>query len=438
VTIDWAVWGPPAAVLCAGLAVAILTVVRLRSEDRGVAVEGRTIDLTSTRDAMLETLRQLEIERPKMTPAEYEHERSLLLARGARALEALDQPATTPEVPAPTAATAPGAVRSGLSPEWRGALAMLVVVLVVVGLWSLLNREATPRREGANMTGNQDLAGAEDPKQSPEFVARKQELEAQLAADPNNVETLNQLTFLFLRVGDPAGGGPYNERALTANPKDLDARGWHGVLAAFSGREDEAMADFDTVLAESPNHPLATVYKGMLLLQRGQAAEAIPYLERAVAASPGNPGAMRALEQARNMVGMTPPATGGAPGGTPAIDAQVIVQGTIAIDPSSPAIPPNAMLFWSVREPGRPGPPVAADRAAPGFQLPMTFSLTTAQIRAMPGAATTLPAVVDLTVRVDGDGNAMTREPGLPAAVVTGLPVGSTGVQVLLTASQEN
>ena len=116
----------------------------------------------------------------------------------------------------------------------------------------------------------------------------------------------------------------------------------------------------------------------------------------------------------------------------------MIVEGTSAIDPASPAIPPGATLFWSVREPGRPGPPVAADRAAAGFTLPMPFSLTTAQIRAMPGASTTLPATVDLTVRVDGDGNAMTREPGLPAAVVTGLPVGTTGVQVLLTVSQEN
>ena len=31
-TIDWVVWGPPAAGLCAGLAVAILPVVRLRTE----------------------------------------------------------------------------------------------------------------------------------------------------------------------------------------------------------------------------------------------------------------------------------------------------------------------------------------------------------------------------------------------------------------------
>ena len=176
-TIDWTVWGPPAAVLCAGIAVAILTVLRLRSEDRGVAVEGRTLDLTSTRDTMIEALRQLEVERPKMTAAEYEQERALLLARGARAIEALDQPATAPEIPAAAAVQAPppaaASERSGLSPEWRGALAMLVVVLVIGGLWSLLSDEATPRREGANMTGNQDLAGTDDPKQSPEFIARK-------------------------------------------------------------------------------------------------------------------------------------------------------------------------------------------------------------------------------------------------------------------------
>ncbi len=437
-TIDWAVWGPPAAVLAAAVAFGVSSVVRLRSEDRSVTTEGRTIDLASTRDATIEALRQLEIERPKMERADYERERELLIGRGARALEALDVPASdVAEVPAAAPAPTPAAPArpGGLSPEWKGALAMLAVVLVVGGLWQWLDRTAGPRREGANMTGNQDLAGAsapQDPKQSPEYLARKAELDARIAANPNDLESLNQLTFLYLRVGDPPLAMQTNDKALAVAPNDADARTWRAVITAMMGMADRALEGFDEVLRDVPDHPQATVYKGLLLLEQGRATEAIPLLEKAIVLNPGNPAAQAALEQARRMAGAAPPTGGGplpAPGAT-----QTIVQGTIAIDPAAvAAVPAGGVLFWSVRDPARPGPPVAADRADLGtVQFPMPFVLTTEHIRAMPGAPTALPAAVDLTVRVDGDGNAMTREAGLPSATNPALAIGTSDVTVVL------
>jgi tetratricopeptide (TPR) repeat protein len=444
VTIDWAVWGPPAAVLCAAVAFGVLSVVRLRSEDRSVTTEGRTIDLASTRDAAVQALRQLELERPKMDPADYERERELLIGRGARALEALDSPSEAAPAPAPAAAPRPTAAEPGargLSPEWKGALAMLAVVLVAGGIWQLLDRTAEPRREGANMTGNQELGGASappDPKQSPEYLARKAELDAKIATNPSDVESLNQLTFLYLRVGDPPSAMQTNDKALAVAPNDADARTWRAVITAMMGMTDKAMEGFDAVLRDVPDHPQATVYKGLLLLEEGKPTEAIPFLERAIALNPGNPAAHSALEQARRMAagGGMPPMAGAAPaGGAPPAGAiQTIVQGTIAIDPAAAsAVPAGGVLFWSVRDPARPGPPVAADRADLGsVQFPMTFALTTEHIRAMPGASTTLPASVDLTVRVDSDGNAMTREAGLPSATIPGVAIGTSNVTVLL------
>jgi len=439
VTLDWATWGAPAAVLAAAVAFAILTVVRLRSEDRSVTTEGRTIDLASTRDSAVEALRQLVLERPKMEPADYEREKDLLISRGARALEALDGPpsdtASAPQA-APPATPQAQPPAKGLSPEWKGALAMLAVVLVVGGLWQLLGRTATPRGEGANMTGNQDLAGASappDPKQSREYLARKADLDAAIAANPNDVEPLNQLTFLYLRVGDPPSAMQTNDKALALAPSDADARTWRAVITAMMGMPDQALAGFDAVLRDVPDHPQATVSKGLLLLEQGKATEAIPLLEKAIALNPDNLATRAALDQARQMAGTAPPPAAGAAAPAPGA-VQTIVQGTIAIDPAAAAaVPAGGVLFWSVRDPARPGPPVAADRANLGsVRFPMPFALTTEHIRAMPGAATTLPASVDLTVRVDADGNAMTREAGLPSATMTGVAIGSSDVTVVL------
>jgi hypothetical protein len=203
------------------------------------------------------------------------------------------------------------------------------------------------------------------------------------------------------------------------------------VITAMMGMMDKAMEGFDAVLRDVPDHPQATVYKGLLLMEQGKAAEALPYLEKAVAQNPANAATRTALEQAKRMSGapLPAPAPVPAPGAT-----ALIVGGTIALDPTAAAaVPAGGVLFWSVRDPARPGPPVAADRAPLGtVRFPMPFALTTAHIRAMPGASPTLPGAVDLTVRVDADGDAMTREAGLPTATVPGVPIGSSDVTVLL------
>lgn len=79
--IDWAVWGPPMAVLGVGVVMGALTLTRLRgAPDGSVEDEARRNDLRSEHQQVLAQLKQLELDRTKLSEAEYLRERELLLA----------------------------------------------------------------------------------------------------------------------------------------------------------------------------------------------------------------------------------------------------------------------------------------------------------------------------------------------------------------------
>ncbi len=96
--------------------------------------------------------------------------------------------------------------------------------------------------------------------------------------------------------------------------------------------------------------------------------------------------------------------------------ATVVAKGTVALaEGAAPAA--NATLFLAARAAGSggKGPPILVKRyAAPA--LPLAFELTSAD-RMMPGAA--LPASLEITARLDADGDATSRGPGDLAATAT-------------------
>ena len=55
---------------------------------------------------------------------------------------------------------------------------------------------------------------------------------------------------------------------------------YYGPAArALLGKVDEAMGDVDEVLREVPQHPAATLHRGLLLLKKGLASEARSWIE---------------------------------------------------------------------------------------------------------------------------------------------------------------
>jgi tetratricopeptide (TPR) repeat protein len=436
----WAEWGPPITVLVAAIAFGWISVVRMRpGTDPSIERESRRLDLESAKQEAITALKQLELDKDKLPPDEYERERERLLHRGARALEALENPEVAsrlppeprgmPEVTRP----AGGSPGGGLAPEWRGALYTLGAIVLLFILYNMAGNFTKPKDQGP-MAGQQPPGREEvspralDVRNSPVFQQEVAAQEALLQANASDVGALNQLTYLWLMMAeDPQKAFGYNEQALKADAKNPDARAFRAVLTAMMGMPDKAVASLDELLVEHPDHEKGIIYRAMMLLQMGRTQEGITALEAAAQAHPESQELQMALAAARQM---PPPAPGGP---QPAASGEALAAGTITISPDAQAmLKGGEVLFLSISNPaGGPGTPPVAAQKQPASGFPLSFQLTTADIRAMPGAGG-VPDVFDVKARIDTDGNAMTKEPG-PVAVVTGVQRGATGLTLTLS-----
>lgn len=106
-----------------------------------------------------------------------------------------------------------------------------------------------------------------------------------------------------------------------------------------------------------------------------------------------------------------PPAAAPAPS-EGASGATLSLSGTISY-----AGPVDAQaVFVSIRDPANPGPPLAAKKLPPG-PFPLAFTLTQADVMQM-GAPRPIPDKVSLVIRLDKDGDAMTKDAADPNVTV--------------------
>ncbi len=116
------------------------------------------------------------------------------------------------------------------------------------------------------------------------------------------------------------------------------------------------------------------------------------------------------------------------PSSIPAAQNNASISGTIALDPSATgnmSLP--AVVFVIARGDGLEGHPLLAKRLDVA-SFPVNFSLGSED--SMMGQAP--PNRVSLEVRVDGDGDATTREPGAPTALLESVTLGTNNVKLLL------
>jgi tetratricopeptide (TPR) repeat protein len=383
--------------------------------DESVALEGRRRDLQDEHTAIIEALKALELEQAKLDPAAFIEEKAALVARGAAVLRALD---TSDETAAPSEdplvaeirkrrdevghATYDAALASvvgtpAIAPVWRGALTALLVVAVVGGLSYSARDASVARRGDAPMTGGTAAMGG------PVADPRADALNARITADPNDIEALNGLTDLAIAQGDLTGAMDWNKRAYAADPSNLGAIVNKGLLAAAVGMHTRALDLFEEALGVDPNHAGALKFKGIVLMETGDLPGARSALEASLAVAPDTM-ARRALERVNTLEGggAAPP-----PRPAPAAPGSPVATGTITL---ADGILPDGTetLYVSLRALGG-GPPLAAKRLAPG-PFPMELSLTTADAIAMGGAPRPFPDRMKLSVRIDRDGNPMTKD----------------------------
>ncbi len=142
-------------------------------------------------------------------------------------------------------------------------------------------------------------------------------------------------------------------------------------------------------------------------------------------------GAARVAERERAQEGGpmagAPPQPMGGRGATPVAAEAEPIAGTMVLTPELEGqVPADAILFLVARKPGG-GPPIAVQRIPnPKFPLPFEIGPGDRMIQSIPFEGPLL-----LSARVDGDGNATSREPGdLQGAAPDPVDAGATGVTI--------
>ena len=411
-SIDWNAWGPALSVIAAGLCLGALFgrssgAATVRAQDTLEA------DLRQERSDAVESLKRLDAEKDKFSDEDYQAERAALLARGANALRALDA-MEPPAKQAPKSAPA----RTGLAPEWREALAVLCVMLCVGVFWSFASNEAVDRPRGGSMTGGSVSSTAD----------QKAEMLARIESDPSDLEAANLLTRFSIMEGDATGAMEWNQRASAISDDDPGVRTYRAVLAALVGMDDRALERLKEVTSDHPDFADAWSYLGVLQLRQASVDDAVVSLERAVALNPSDPGLRQTLDQARVIAqAKAEPVALNQPS-----EAQPVASGTLSLPESLAAsINGDETLYLSVRSPAG-GPPLAAKKLPVG-EYPQAFTLTTADAIAMGGAPRPFPDTIALTVRIDGDGNPLTKDDVLAEASAPAITLGQGQIALELT-----
>lgn len=462
--LDAAGWATPLLLanlgVLVGNGVAVAIGRRHASGDADLARIGRREDLEDAHATAIEQLRRLELERDKLTPDHYEAERAALLAVGARALEGLHAPDAGGSASEPVASSTdalltrlsamrdadPAAFQAALAQlgvrshdttaVWRGAGYSAAIAALVALLVNFAGQDARDRRAGETMTGGDEVAmdrraDAEAPD------ARVQALEAKIAENPSDLESLHRLTEIHLGRQDLGAAMKSNDAALAIAPNDPAGQTYRAVLRAFIGQKEEALATLVDIQKAHPTELRAWVYHGLLSLEAAP-KDALADFEKALTLEPTNPQLLAMREEAQRRLGgganaaapagseapaASAPASAPAAGSPGASD--VLAEGTITL--ARPEAK-GQVLFVSLRDPAQPGPPVAAVRLPPG-PFPMTFRITGADRPMAMGRP--MPANVELSVRLDADGDPMSRPPTDPAATQP-ITVGARGLAVTL------
>ena len=199
------------------------------------------------------------------------------------------------------------------------------------------------------------------------------------------------------------------KKVLAADPNHPEAHSYMGFILMQAGHGDGALLAFEKALSRAPNFPMALWGKGMVLYQdKKDFAGAREIFEKLLTMVP--PGDER-NEIAKVLAEI--PASGGAVKTAKPAEAAATgqtISGTITIDAKLKSnLDPNAALFIIARPAGGAGGPPLAVKKIDNPVFPLNYSLGQENVM-MQG--TPFSGKVNITVRLDKDGNPTTRGAG--------------------------
>ena len=373
---------------------------RLRKEMNVTNVEAPDIDDSTARAQLVrESIRlkdeltelEFDFQSGKLSQADYHGLRSEVEGKQALVLQQLSSLPPQPVARAPAKAKS---ARRQESPtrsrfrRWQLATGGAFLLLFGLALGVLLTQSLRPRSsEQDSMTGD-FLTGT-----TPGNAAIRSALEAGKRAFakqdfPNAIEAF--------------------KKVLQADPNQPEAHSYMGMILVQAGHADGAMMAFDRALAQAPNYPMALWGKGMTLYREKKDYDgARVVLQQLLQIIP--PGEDRA--EIEKIVASFPPSGGdtGQVSAAPSPASRQTISGKITLGPKVKGMNSKATLFIIARPAGvEAGPPLAVKKIdQPVFPLSYVIGAENVMMQGTP-----FTGKINLTVRLDNDGNPTTRTPG--------------------------
>lgn len=461
-------WLPPLLVLGIGLLAGAFLAWKLARGKRAAAatpaVRGDAVeirDLRVQREQVLSQLRELDDTAGKRSPEELARDRYALELQAAAVLRDLDsaERAALAAAPAPAAPAAAQAVPR--SSALVGALWGGGVVLFGAILFFVLQSNSGQRAAGGSVTGNGATvmgpgAGApamqQDDQPDPELLQAM----ARAEASPQDIEAQLDLAQALLYRDRLIDVFQVVQKVNAIQPETPRALTYEAVVRQAMGLPDMALQMLDKAVAKEPQLAEAWVRRGLVAFDLEKYDVAVQSWEKALELRPDGqqalapviaeaklraegkgkvgkatmPGDEAAAPAPAPMVGMPaghPAVAGAAPAEAGGAGALQLV---IDLDPALKGkVAPGTPLFVSVRQAGvKAGPPAAARRLAAG-DFPIKLAIGPGDT--MMGQP--LPEAAYVEARIDGDGNAMTRDPSDPTGSADGVKPGAE-TRIVLTA----
>ncbi|GDX81116.1 hypothetical protein LBMAG42_29270 [Deltaproteobacteria bacterium] len=441
-------WPLALGALALGLIIGTAMVFGSARGKSGSAQDTARADLIARRDALYDQLRELDDTRDKLDGDLYAAERARLLAAAADVLRALDKVAPPAARPDPAAGEGDHAAKTGTKPEsWStrhprlsSALWGLGAAAAVLLLREALDSNAAARVEGQSITGagggggmggGQADAGPAAPALPPEMQAALDELKAKAAVEPPDLEAKNRYGHALIAADQVMVAWKEAEAVVALDADNAEARVHQAVVLLQIGDQVMAAKLLDRVLSTSPNQAEALGYRGALYAESGQRQEAIDAWTKAKEADPdqapmfnqliaGVDGLIaRAEAQRASGSADAPPGGAGepAPPVAPAGDAEFTGEVRLAS-----GLTGSGTLFIYVRAEGvTSGPPLRVKKLP--AQFPVKFAISASD---SPMGGTLPTGKVQLSARLDGDGNVMTKDPADPVAISAPVAAGAT------------
>lgn len=421
--LDWNTWGPPLAVLGAGVVVGLVVAFRSRSgsaqERAAEAGQSAREALLARKTSLIEQIRALDADMGKLDQPAFLAQREALVIEAAETLRQLDRLASAPApTPAPAADDPAGdrrALRAGL---W---VSLVVVFFGILGVY--LTESTKDRASGDSITGNTSASVAQ--QESEEVSAAR----AALAADPQDLDAINIITYNALTTRKLDEAMAMIDQARAIDPQSPDVLLHLAILQLSVGMFDKAELALGQALAAQPERGRHHLWMGLLRLYQNEPQAAVMSIEKALSLGiriDEQSFARQLLAEAKNP---RPAAAAAAPSGPtysgPGGGAATVA-GTVALAEGT-AEDPSATVFVMVYASAEKGRPVATLRTSAGA-LPFGFAFE--EGHAMGGAP--WPDQVWVTAKIDADGAAGSGPDDVTIDLVGPLAKGAQGAVLQL------